>query len=82
MMECHLWVDVMLRQSRLWASRASPAQKRQDLRVVLSLNFSRATYFCFLGHLVGRCIFELNARETNLMKKRSVVLNRSGQTCS
>ena len=30
--------------------------------------------FCFLGHLVGRCIFELNARETNLMKKRSVTL--------
>ena len=28
--------------------------------------------FCFLCHLVGRCIFELNARETNLMEKRSV----------
>ena len=28
--------------------------------------------FCFLGHLVGRYIFELSARETNLMKKCSV----------
>ena len=28
--------------------------------------------FCFLGHLVGRYIFELSARETNLIKKRSV----------
>ena len=28
--------------------------------------------FGFLGHLVGLCILELNARETNLMKKRSV----------
>ena len=64
----------MLRQSRLRASRASPAQKLQDLRVVLSKNFSRATFFCFLGHLVGQCIFELNTHETNLMKKRSVLL--------
>ena len=30
--------------------------------------------FCFLGHLVGRYIFELSTRETNLMKKRSVEL--------
>ena len=30
--------------------------------------------FCFLGHLVGRYIFELSGRETNLMKKRSVHL--------
>ena len=41
------WVNVMLRQSRLRASRASPAQKLQDLRVVLSKNFSRATFFVF-----------------------------------
>ena len=45
--ECHFWADVMLRQSRLRASRASPAQKLQDLRVVLSKNFSRATFFVF-----------------------------------
>ena len=31
-------------------------------------------YIFFLGHLVGHCIFKLNARETNLMKKRSVSL--------
>ena len=30
--------------------------------------------FCFLGHLVGGCIFELNTHGTNLMKKRSVSL--------
>ena len=34
--------------------------------------------FCFLGHLVGRYIFELSARETNLMKKRSVRLLQLG----
>ena len=28
--------------------------------------------FCFLGHLVGRYIFGLSTRETNLMKKRTV----------
>jgi hypothetical protein len=43
----------MLRQSRDWPSRASPAQKLQGLRVVDSKNFSRATFFYFLGHLVG-----------------------------
>ena len=65
----------MLRQSRLLASRASPAQKLQGLRVVCSKNFSRATFFFSLGHIVGRYILELFARETNLMKKRSVSLN-------
>ena len=28
--------------------------------------------FCFLGHFVGRYVFELSAHETNLMKMRSV----------
>ena len=49
MSECHFWVNVMLRQSRLRASRASPAQKLQGLRVVCSKNFSRATFFVFWG---------------------------------
>ena len=70
--ECHFSANVMLRQSRLLASRASPAQKLQGLRVVCSKNFSRATFFFSLGHIVGRYILELFARETNLMKKRSV----------
>ena len=39
--------NVMLRQSRVQASRASPAQKSQGLRVVLSKNFSGATFFVF-----------------------------------
>jgi hypothetical protein len=47
MVECHFWAHVMLRQSRVWASRASPAQKSQGLRVVYSKNFSRATFFVF-----------------------------------
>ena len=45
--ECHFWADVMLRQSRHRASRNSPAQKSQDLRMVCSKNFSRATFFVF-----------------------------------
>ena len=47
MLERHFWADVMLRQSHLRASRASPAQKSQGLRVVYSKNFSRATFFVF-----------------------------------
>ena len=50
MAECHIWANLMLRQSRLWASRASPAQKSQGLSVVCSKNFSRAT-FLFFGSL-------------------------------
>ena len=45
--KCHFWADVMLRQPRFWASRASPAQKMRGLRVVYSKNFSRATFFVF-----------------------------------
>ena len=44
------WANVTLRQSCLRASRASPAQKSRGLRVVLSKNFSRAT-FLFSGLL-------------------------------
>ena len=52
MLECHFWANVMLRQSRLQASRASPAQKSQGLKVVCSKNFSRATFFVFLSTLM------------------------------
>jgi hypothetical protein len=31
----HFWANVMSRQPRVWASRASPAQKARGLRVVL-----------------------------------------------
>ena len=73
MQECHFWADVMLIQSRLRDSRASSssAQKQQGLRVVCSKNFSRATFFCFLGHFFAG-LFEQFALETNLMKQRSV----------
>ena len=73
---CHFWANVMLRQSRLRASRASPAQKSQGLRVVCSKNFSRATFFVFWStQMVDICKFELSDLETNLMKKRSVNLS-------
>ena len=41
------WADVMLRRSHVWASRASPAQKPQGLRVVCFKKFSMATFFLF-----------------------------------
>ena len=69
MLECHFWDVVMLRQSRLRDSRASPAQKSRGLRVVYSKNFSRATFFCFLGHSVGRYVFELFDHETIFLEK-------------
>ena len=74
MTECHNWANVMLTQPRVWVSRASPTQKSRGLRVVNSKKLSRATFFCFLGHSIGRYVFELFASETNLTKKRSVSL--------
>ena len=47
MTECHFLAHVMSRQSRVQASKASPAQKSQGLRVVSFKNFSRATSFVF-----------------------------------
>ena len=64
----------MLRQSRFRASRASPAQKSRGLRVVLFQKLFKGYIFCFLGHSVGRYVFELFAHETNLKKKRNVGL--------
>ena len=54
--------------------RASSAQKYLGLRVVYFKNFSRAT-FLFSGVLRWTIyISELSDRETNLMKKCSVIL--------
>ena len=64
----------MLRQPRFQASSASPAQKSRGLRVVLFQKLFKGYIFCFLGHSVGRYVFELFARETNLEKKRSVTV--------
>ena len=72
MQECHFWGNMMLRQPCFRASRASPAQKSRGLRVVLFQKLFKAYIFCFLGHSVGRYIFELFTRETNLKKKHSV----------
>jgi hypothetical protein len=44
----YFWANVMLSQSLYQASRASPAQKPQVLRVVCSKNFSMATFFVFV----------------------------------
>ena len=64
MSECHFWANVMLRQSRLQASRASPAQKWQGLRVVCSKNFSRATLFVFwVTQLVNMCLIYLPVKQ-------------------
>ena len=65
MTECHFWTNVMLRlQPHIWASRASPAQKSQGLRVVCSKNFSRATFFVFWGtHLVDRYLSYLPVKQ-------------------
>ena len=40
-----------------------------------SKNFSRATFFCFLGHSVGWYVFELFACETNLKKERRIKID-------
>ena len=68
------WAHVMLRELRIWASRASPAQKSRGLRVVLFQKLFQGYILCFLGDSFGWCIFEQYARETDLKKKRSVCL--------
>ena len=68
MLECHFWANVMLRQSHFQASRISPAQKPQVLRVVCSKKISTATFFVFWNSY-RRQLFELFARETNLKKQ-------------
>ena len=64
MTEFHFWAIVMLRQPRVWVSRASPAEKSQGLRVVYSKNFSMATFFVFWGiHLVDRFLSYLPVKQ-------------------
>ena len=72
MADCHFWADVMLRQSHVRASRASPAQKWRGLRVVLFQKLFKGYILCFLGNSFGQYVFKLFAYETNLKKKRSV----------
>jgi hypothetical protein len=59
----------MLRQTRIWAFRSSPAQKWPGLRVTLFQELFKGNIFCFLGDSFGQYIFELYARKTNLKKK-------------
>ena len=72
----------MLRQSRVRASRASPAEKLQGLRVVCSKNFSRAVFWS--TQMVDIYLSYLPDCETNLMKKLSVsnILNRTKGSCA
>ena len=72
--KCHVWADVIVRQPRFRASRASPVQQSRGLRLALFQNFFKGYIVCFMDHSVGRYVFELFARETNLKKKRSVML--------
>ena len=46
---CHFRANVMLRQSRIRASRASPAQKSRGLRVVLFQKLFQGYIFVFWG---------------------------------
>ena len=57
MTDCHFWTNIMLRQPRVRASRASPAQKLQGLRVVLCQKLFKG-YFFVLIHSVDRYVFE------------------------
>ena len=62
--ECYFWANLMLRQPHVRASRASPAQKSQGLRVVNFKNFSMAIFFVFWGtHLVDRYLSYLPVKQ-------------------
>ena len=62
--ECHFWANVMLRQPRFRASRASIAQKMRGLRAVYSKNFSRATFFVFwVSQLVNMFLNNLPVKQ-------------------
>ena len=58
----------MLRQPRIQASRASPAQKSRGLRVVLFQKLFQGYIFCFLGDSFGWYDFGLFAIETDWNK--------------
>ena len=49
--EFYFWANVMLRQSHVWASRVTPAQKSQGLRVFFSKTF-QGLHFLFSGSLI------------------------------
>ena len=46
MSECHFWTDVMLRQPRIWASRACPVAGFEG---GLFQKLFKGYIFCFLG---------------------------------
>ena len=80
MAECHFWTNVMLRQSRVLASRASPAQKLQDLRLVCSKNFSRAIFFVFwVSQLVDMFLNNLPVKQ--IWRKSAVWVCKSSHYC-
>ena len=69
MADCRFWADVCNVETVSCPGFCSKVPGFED---GFFQKLFKGYIFCFLGHLVGRCIFELNARETNLMKKRSV----------
>ena len=79
MTECHFRANVKLRQPRIRATMVSPTQNRPRLRVILFRKLFKG-YICFLGDSFVSYVFELFANETNLKKKRSVILCESPET--
>ena len=73
MTKFHFWAGLMLRQPRVRASRASPAQKCRCLRVNYSKLFMGFISY-ILGSSVGWYVFALFSHETNRKKKCSVRL--------
>ena len=74
MPECHFWAKVMLRQSRIQASKGLSCSKVAGFEGSLFQKLFKGYICCFLGHFVRGQLFEQFARETNLKKKRSVKL--------
>ena len=67
----HFRADVMLRQPRIQAARASPGQKWQGLRVVLFQNLFKATFFVFwVNQLVDIFLSHLPVKQ--IWRKRAV----------
>ena len=61
---CHFLANVMVKQPRVRAYRASPGQKWPDLRVACSKNFSRATFFVFWStQMVDICLSYLPVKQ-------------------
>ena len=66
----------MLRQPRFRAYSAPICSKVEGFEGSLIQKLFKGYIFCFLGVSIGRYVFEQFVRETNLKKKRSVILSQ------